>query len=378
MSSAATSIRDAMGAITSLTSLDDALKRLLEGLEAVPACEQPIDEVLGRISAGLMASGELPVDTVAMIDGWAARSLDIVGASSYSPAFLIESPVWIECGQSLPAGYDCVIEPQSVHHENGIFQVVAEARPGQGVRRTGDEIAAGASVIKCGQMIRPLDVLIATQLGLPSLSVRVPRLRLVNMSGGSGQSSTAQYIADLAAEAGALVTRTESASRTASTIASLLSAADADLIVTIGGTGAGKTDATVETLQDAGVTVTHGIAVLPGRTAAVGRRGPVPIIALPGMLEDALAVWWTLVLPVLDRLTMRQRPTVARPIARKIASAPGIADIVLLAGEDEAWLPLSVGELPLQALARADAWMLVAGNSEGFPAGTLCPAYSLG
>lgn len=368
-----------MGAITSLTSLDDALKRLLEGLEAVPARELTIDEVLGRISAGLTASGELPVDTVAMIDGWAARSLDIVGASSYSPAFLIEPPVWIECGQSLPVGSDCVVEPQSVHHENGIFQIVAEARPGQGVRRTGDEIAAGASVIRCGQMIRPLDVLIATQLGLRSLSVRMPRLQLVNMSGGSGQSSTAQYIADLAAEAGALVTRTESASRTASTIASLLSAADADLIVTIGGTGAGKTDATVETLQDAGVvTVTHGIAVLPGRTAAVGCWGPVPIIALPGMLEDALAVWWTLVLPVLDRLTMRQRPTVARPIARKIASAPGIADIVLLAREDEAWLPLSVGELPLQALARADAWMLVAGNSEGFPAGALCPAYPLG
>jgi molybdopterin biosynthesis enzyme len=372
MSSAATSIRDAMGAITSLTSLDDALKRLLEGLEAVPVCEQPIDEVLGRISAGLTASGELPVDTVAMIDGWAARSLDIVGASSYSPAFLIE------CGQSLPAGYDCVIEPQSVHHENGIFQVVAEARPGQGVRRTGDEIAAGASVIRCGQMIRPLDILIATQLGLRSLSVRVPRLRLVNVVSRSGQASTAQYIAELAKQAGATVTRVDSTSHRGSEITALLDASDADLVVTIGGTGEGKTDETIDALRSAGVTVAHGIAVLPGRTAAVGRRGPVPIIALPGMLEDALAVWWTLVLPVLDRLTMRQRPTVARPIARKIASAPGIADIVLLAGEDEAWLPLSVGELPLQALARADAWMLVAGNSEGFPAGALCPAYPLG
>lgn len=367
-----------MGAITSLTSLDDALKRLLEGLEAVPACEQPIDEVLGRISAGLMASGELPIDTVAMIDGWAARSLDIVGASSYSPAFLIEPPVWIECGQSLPVGSDCVIEPQSVHHENGIFQVVAEARPGQGVRRTGDEIAAGASVIRCGQMIRPLDVLIATQLGLRSLSVRVPRLQLVNVVSRSGQASTAQYIAELAKQAGATVTRVNSTSHRGSEITALLDASDADLVVTIGGTGEGKTDETIDALRSAGVTVTHGIAMQPGRAAAVGRRGPVPIIAMPGMLEDALAVWWTLVLPVLDRLTMRHRPTVGRPIARKIASAPGIADIVLLAGEDEAWLPLSVGELPLQALARADAWMLVAGNSEGFPAGTLCPAYSLG
>jgi molybdopterin biosynthesis enzyme len=118
--------------------------------------------------------------------------------------------------------------------------------------------------------------------------------------------------------------------------------------------------------------------MMPGRTAAIGHLGSVPLIALPGMLEDALAAWWTLVLPALDRLTMRQRPTTARPIARKIASAPGVADIVLLGSEEEAWMPLSVGELPLQALANADAWMLVPGNSEGFPAGALCPAYPLG
>lgn len=367
-----------MGVITSLTSLDDALKRLLEGLEAVPACEQPIDEVLGRISAGLTAPGPLPVNTVAMIDGWAVRSLDIVGASSYSPAFLIEQPVWIECGQALPDGCDAVIEPQSVHHENGIFQVVAEARPGQGVRRAGDEIAEGAPVIKCGRKIRPFDLLVATQLGLRSLSVRVPRLQLVNIASRSGQSSTAQYIADLATQAGAAVTREDSASRTVSAIAGLLNATDADLIVTVGGTGTGKTDETVEALRSIGVTVMHGIAMLPGRTTAVGRQERMPVISLPGTLEDALAAWWTLVVPVLDRLTLRERPTMARPIARKIASAPGVADVVLLARENEAWLPLSVGELPLQALVQADAWMLVAGNSEGFPAGTLCPAYLLG
>jgi hypothetical protein len=55
-----------------------------------------------------------------------------------------------------------------------------------------------------------------------------------------------------------------------------------------------------------------------------------------------------------------------------------MADVVLLAREEDAWLPLSVGELSLRALARADAWMLVPGNSEGFPAGALCHANLLG
>jgi molybdopterin biosynthesis enzyme len=212
---------------------------------------------------------------------------------------------------------------------------------------------------------------------LRSLPVRLPRLRLVNIASEGGQSSTAEYIAHLADQAGAAVTRADAA-RTASAIALVLNAEDADLIVTVGGTGAGKTDATVDALQSAGILVTHGIAMMPGRTAAIGRKASVPIIALPGMLEDALAAWWTLALPVLDRLTTRQRSTVMQPIARKIASAPGIADVVLLMREADVWLPLSVGELPLRALARADAWMLVPGNSEGFPVGALCHAYPLG
>jgi len=366
-----------MAVTTSLTSLDDTLKHLLEGLEAVPVRERPIGETLGRISAGLTAPGPLPVNAVAMIDGWAVRSLDIVGASSYSPVALIASPIWVECGQSLPDGCDSVIEPQSIDQQGSFFQVVAEARPGQGARRAGEEIAASSLIIKSAQTIRPLDLLIATRLGLHSLPVRVPHLQLVNVAHEDGQLSTAQYIAHLADQAGAAVTSTK-ASRTASAIASALNTMETDLIVTVGGTGAGKTDATVDALQNVGVHAIHGIAMMPGQTAATGRKGSVPVIALPGMLEDALAGWWTLVLPVLDRLTARQRLRVARPLARKIASAPGVTDVVLLTREEDAWLPLSVGELPLRALARADAWMLVPGNSEGLPAGALCRAYPLG
>lgn len=366
-----------MAATTSLTSLDDTLKRLLEGLEAVPAREQPVDKALGRISAGLTAPGPLPVSAVAMIDGWAVRSLNIVGASSYSPVALSVPPVWVECGHALPDGCDSVIDPQSVDQQGSLFQVVAETRPGQGARRAGDEMAAGTPITKLGQTIRSLDLLIAARLGLRSLPVRVPRVQLVDVAHEDGQPSTTQYIAHFADRAGAAVTKTD-ALRTASAIAAALDTENADLIVTVGGTGAGKTDVTADALRSAGILAVHGIAMLPGRTTAIGRKGNVPVIALPGTLEDALAGWWTLVLPALDRLTARQRSSTARPLARKIASAPGMADVVLLAREEDAWLPLSVGELSLRALARADAWMLVPGNSEGFPAGALCHAYPLG
>ena len=80
----------------------------------------------------------------------------------------------------------------------------------------------------------------------------------------------------------------------------------------------------------------------------------MPVIALPGAPDQALAIWWTLVLPVLDRLSGRsRRETVTLPLARKIASGVGIAEVALLERTDGAWMPLAVGDLPLATVARA-------------------------
>jgi molybdopterin biosynthesis enzyme len=88
-------------------------------------------------------------------------------------------------------------------------------------------------------------------------------------------------------------------------------------------------------------------------------------------------VWWTLALPALDRWGAGQRKTATRPLARKIASSVGIAEIVLLGEQENAWVPLAVGDLPLTAIARARAWLVVPGDSEGYPAGTPVNAYLL-
>jgi molybdopterin biosynthesis enzyme len=120
------------------------------------------------------------------------------------------------------------------------------------------------------------------------------------------------------------------------------------------------------------------MALRPGRTSAVGRIGNVPVIALPGAPDQALAAWWTLVLPVLDRLCGRQPPpTLALPLRRKIASSVGIAEIVLLERSEGAWMPLAVGDISLDTIAQADAWLAVPASSEGFATGTPVGAYML-
>jgi molybdopterin molybdotransferase len=126
-----------------------------------------------------------------------------------------------------------------------------------------------------------------------------------------------------------------------------------------------------------GALMAHGIALEPGRTTALGKADNIPVIALAGAPDQALAAWWTLALPVLDRLSGHLRHAKTLPLARKISSSVGVADIALLKKSDGAWVPLAVGDLSLDHIVRADAWLAVPGSSEGFAAGTPIDAYML-
>jgi molybdopterin molybdotransferase len=362
----------------SLTSLDATLAALLEGIEPVAPVELPLTAAPGCIAAELPPLKALPAFDMAAVDGWAFRSRDLVGASSYSPLALTGSPLWVETGDRLPEGCDCAIDPDLVEQTGGLFQVSAEAIPGQGVRRTGGDIAEGSSFVVAGQKIRALDLLTARAAGFETVAVRRPRLRLIDIPATAGTTLTAQLIAESARAAGAEITRVEAGGRDAKSIATAFDAESCDLLVTVGGTGVGRTDAAIEALASRGELLAHGIALRPGRTAAIGRIAGRPAIALPGAPDQALAAWWTLALPVLDRLSGREkRGTVTLPLARKIASSVGIAEIVLLEKADDTWMPLATGDLSLETIARADAWLAVPGASEGYATGTPVDAYML-
>ncbi|QWG24471.1 molybdopterin-binding protein [Bradyrhizobium sediminis] len=362
----------------SLTPLDVALAALLDGVTPVALVELPLADALGCIAADMPPLQAQPPHDIAAGDGWALSARDLVGASSYSPLPLATPPVWAEAGDSLPEGCDCVLDSDSVDQAGPLVQVLSEAIPGQGVRRAGSDIAAGTAVVEAGRRVLPRDLLIARAAGVEKLSVRRPRLRLVNVP-ATGRSVTAQLIAESARKAGADVVCVEAAGRDAGSIAKALNAgAGCDLLLTTGGSGVGRTDATATALAQRGKLIAHGIALQPGRTSAVGRIGQTPVVALPGAPDQAFAAWWTLALPVLDRLSGRRpRKTFNLPLARKIASGVGIAEIVLLRREQGVWVTLAAGDLSLDAIARAEAWLVVSGGAEGFAAGAPVDAYML-
>ncbi len=343
----------------SLTPLDVALADLLRGLEGVASGEPASADTAARAAAGLDELKAWPPRDIAAVDGWALCASDLVGASSYTPLPLLKEPKWVEAGEPIPDGCDCVLDEDAVDRTGPMAQVLAEAIPGQGIRRKGGEIADTRAIIDAW---RPGDIGHAL------------RIRVVNIPGGD---ITARLITWGLRAAGAEVECVETASRDGISIAKALDVSACDLLVAIGGSGVGRTDATVLALAERGEVIVHGLALQPGRTAAVGRIGRTPVVVLPGAPDQALAVWWTLVLPALDRLGAGQRKTASRPLAQKIASSVGIAEIALLGEEDSAWTPLAVGDLPLATVARATAWLVVPADSEGYAAGTPVNAYLL-
>ena len=359
----------------SLTALDAARGALLNGLEPVSPVELPLSEALRGIAADMPPLHALPPHDIASADGFAFRARDLVGASSYSTLPLSADPVWVEAGDTVPKGCDCVLDTDAVDRSGPMAQVLAEAIPGQGVRRAGSDIAEGRFAVTAGRRILPRNLLIARAAGLRTLKVRRPRLRIVNIPGGT---LTADLIAEGARAAGAEVLRAEAAGRDPDSIARALESGGCDLLLTVGGSGVGRSDATVMALAQRGEVLAHGVALQPGRTAAVGRIAKTPVVALPGAPDQAFAAWWTLALPALDRLSGRRpRKTLNLPLARKIASHVGIAEIVLLERREGTWVTLAAGELSLETIARAEAFLAVPGGSEGFAAGAPVDAYML-
>jgi molybdopterin molybdotransferase len=361
----------------SLTPLDAALGALLRGLAPSAVVELPLREALGCVIAEPPPLKALPPVDVAAADGWALRARDLVGASSYTPVPSRTPLQWVEAGDQLPSGCDCVIDADAVDETGSVIAVLAEAIPGQGVRRMGGHVPDGF-VVAAGARVGSRDLLLARAAGLEKIRVRRPKLRVVNVPAGNAELITASLIEDDARAAGIEMVTAEAGSREVASIAKTLDAAACDLLVTIGGSGVGRTDATIAALAERGEVIAHGIALRPGHSSAIGRIGNTPVVALSGLPDHALAAWWTLALPALDRLSGRRpRETVVRPLARKIASSVGIAEIALLGREGDDWVPLALGDLPFQSIVRAEAWLPVPGSSEGFAARTPVGAYLL-
>lgn len=345
-------------------SVSDALAGLLAQVGPVaPRVLSPGDAQGFTLAEPLASRSDLPVQPLALRDGWAVASDEVVGASGYSPISLAQPPRRITIGQALPPGADAVLPLEAVTEIGGVAEVTEGAAPGEGTRRPGEDARAAAVLRESGRKVRGLDAAVAAAAGIGTCLVRQPSLRLL----GSNAPATA-LLAGLAAQFGAVV------ERVATSEAAELRREGADLAVIVG-PGA----AVMSERGEAGSVVAARVALRPGEGAGCAVLGPMPVLWCPARLETVLALALALLKPCIERLagTLEPPSGLDARLTRKVSSGVGFAEIALLRHTTGGLEPLAAADLTLAAIAAADAWLIVPPESEGFAAGETVFAFAL-
>ena len=193
-------------------------------------------------------------------------------------------------------------------------------KPGQWIRRAGEDVTRGAVVLAKGERLGPAGVGLAAGIGLATLPVaRRPRVGLFStgdelvmpgevapqdMRPGAIYNSNRFFLRRLLARLGCEVNDLGIVPDTrAATLAALERAsASNDLILTSGGVSVGEEDHIRPAVQQLGTLDLWSIAIKPGKPFAYGRVGNAHFIGLPGNPVSSFVTFLLLVRPFVLKL----------------------------------------------------------------------------
>jgi putative molybdopterin biosynthesis protein len=356
----------------------------------------PVADAVGRVTAeAVWATRSSPAFDSAAMDGIAVRAADTAGAAETTPVLLAPDDYRVvDTGDPLPAGYDAVVMREHVHHTaDGRAELRAAVPPYQHVRSIGEDISANELLLPEGHRLRPVDVAAAAAAGARELTVRRPPVVVIVPTGdeicpigrepGPGEilDTNSLMLAAQAREIGCEARVTEIVRDDPALIVAALraAAAEADLVVLIAGSSAGRDDYTARVVAEAGTLAVHGVAVKPGHPVVLGTvDGPIPtpVLGAPGYPVSAALTFDIFAAPLIASLegaAPRERAATNARLARKLASAIGSDDWVRVrlgrVGGDIIATPLPRGAGVLTSLVRADGLLVVPAGLEGHHAG---------
>lgn len=317
-------------------SLEEAAAALLERCGAIGDVETvPILDCGGRILAeDVRASFDNPPFDRSPVDGYAVRSADISGASRENPAALqvigeVDAGGWsgervgpgqamrIMTGAPIPEGADCCVYQEQTDYGEERVLVYQPCQAWKNYCFKGEDIRAGALVLREGTALTYVEAGILAGLGRERVNV-YRRVRVAVFASGDelAEPGTAlapgkiydnnlYFLAARLREWGAAVTALERvADRPEAMAERLLWAREsADLIITTGGVSVGKKDIMHEALALAGATrLFWKIRMKPGMPTIGSVLGGTPVLSLSGNPFGALADCELLARPMLARL----------------------------------------------------------------------------
>jgi molybdopterin molybdotransferase len=324
-----------------LMPLDDALQALLSHIRPLAAVETVAAlDADGRVLAQDVVSAlQVPAFDNASMDGYAVRSADVqqigaeltvtqrIPAGHFGQALLPGQTARIFTGAPVPPGADAIVMQEQTEPLNGQnaprVRFLTTAEVGQWIRRSGEDVRSGDTVLHSGQKLGPAELGLAASLGLAHLQVIArPKVALfstgdelvmpgdvapMDMRPGAIYNSNRFFLRALLQRLGCEVSDLGIVPdrREATVVALQTAAAHHDLIVTSGGVSVGEEDHVKPAVQSLGDLALWQIAMKPGKPFAYGhvRRDTTPgeahFVGLPGNPVSSFITFLLLVKPLI-------------------------------------------------------------------------------
>jgi molybdopterin molybdotransferase len=382
-------------------SVDEHLEAVLGRVRPLPPFEQPLMDALGLVLCeDVVSQVSLPGFDNSAMDGYAVRAEDLAGAGPEQPVTLpvtgeiaagqsrpiVVTPgtaVRIMTGAPVPRGADAVVPLEWTDGGTASVQVVQQPSLGNSIRRAGEDLPAGRTVLERDTVLGPRQIALLAAVGRARVTVR-PRPRVVVISTGAelrepgtrlneGQiyDSNSYALSAAARQAGAVVYRVGIVDDDPRKIMDTLSdqLVRADLVITSGGVSKGAYDVVKEVLTRLGTVDFPEVGMQPGKPQGFGVIGEdeVPIFTLPGNPVSAYVSFEVFVRPALRKLMgavpYRRQPVTA-VMLDDFSSPAGRRQFVRAAvtSGGEGWMARTVGghgSHLLGGLSRSNALIVV-------------------
>jgi molybdopterin molybdotransferase len=368
----------------------------------------PLRGASGRVlSASVISDCDVPGFDRATMDGYAVVADSTEGATAYNrlPLAVIGDSmpgrpfegsisageaVRVMTGAPVPRGADAVLPAEWIEDDSGgaaspSVSALAAVSPGKNVGPRGEDIVRGATLLEAGRILRPQDLGVLSSVGQGEVRVvRRPSVRLLitgNELLPSGSQPYGYRIADANGPMlAALVERDGGVVDFPGLVQddrdSILEAlrADADIVVVSGGSSVGVEDFAPLLVAEHGELAVHGVAMRPSSPTGLGRIGHRLVFLLPGNPVSCLCAYDFFAGRAIRALGGRSKDwpyrTMRGTLSRKISSPIGRLDYARVKIVDGLVEPLAVsGASLLTSTTRADGFVIVGDDSEGFPAG---------
>lgn len=391
----------------------EALLRIREVFQPLEAVEIPVRESLGSfVAQEIRAPIPLPPFSQAAVDGYAFPeedppqhlpiTLPVLGeipAGTFVPAYPSQRGCFrIFTGAPIPFGTRAVVEWERVEEGEGIIALPFFPKPGENIRKAGEELEPGHLALPQGVPITPAVMGLLSMLGFVRVPVhRKPRILAV-VTGSEllppGEPLTPGKVYN--AHSTMLFGFLEGLNSELKIVAIsdepeplkelLESSSSWDLILFTGGISTGRYDWVRTVLAGSAEKIFYRLRQRPGKPLYLGRRGSTLLFALPGNPLAVAVCMYEYVLPAIRRMIGDPNPfpqSQTKLLSQEIRKKPGRYHFLPARLEGDYVIPLEHRDSHmLTSLAVADALIVVEEERTHLPPGSpvevhLLPTHSL-